>query len=62
MNTTQSDVKEHCYFADNKWRKAQGNRTFDVHEPYNGKIFGRTAASSGADARIAVDAAAKARG
>jgi predicted TIM-barrel fold metal-dependent hydrolase len=43
MNTTQSDVKEYGHFADNKWRKADGNKTFDVHEPYSGKLFGRAA-------------------
>jgi acyl-CoA reductase-like NAD-dependent aldehyde dehydrogenase len=60
MNTTQNDVKEYGYFADNKWHKAEGNKTFDVHEPFSGKLFGRAAAGSRADARIAVDAAAKA--
>jgi acyl-CoA reductase-like NAD-dependent aldehyde dehydrogenase len=55
-----SDVKEYGYFVENQWKKAEGNKTFEVHEPYSGKVFARVAAGSRADARIAVDAAAKA--
>jgi acyl-CoA reductase-like NAD-dependent aldehyde dehydrogenase len=46
--------------VDNEWRSAQDNAVFEVHEPYSGRIFARVAAGSRADARIAVDAAAKA--
>jgi acyl-CoA reductase-like NAD-dependent aldehyde dehydrogenase len=60
MKPTQNDVKDYGYFADTQWRKAEGNKTYDVHEPYSGKLFGRAAAGSRADARIAVDAASKA--
>src|SRR5271169_730026 len=60
MNSTQADVKEYSYFAGNQWRKAEGNQFFEVHEPYSGKLFARVAAASRADARAAVDAAAKA--
>jgi acyl-CoA reductase-like NAD-dependent aldehyde dehydrogenase len=60
MTTTQSDVKEYSYFAGNRWQKAQDNQLFDVHEPYSGKLFARVAAGTRADARAAVDAAAKA--
>ncbi len=60
MQTTQMDVKEYSYFAGNQWRKAADNKLFEVHEPYSGQLFARVAASSRADARIAVDAAAKA--
>src|SRR5580698_107357 len=42
MQATQTDVKGYLYFA--------GNRAFEVHEPYSGKLF----------VRAAVDAAAKA--
>ncbi len=35
-------------------------QTFEVHEPYSGKLFARVAAGTRADARSAVDAAAKA--
>ena len=60
MQSTQMDVKEYSYFAGNEWRKASGNKVFEVHEPYSGKLFARVAAGSREDGRAAVDAAAKA--
>src|SRR3984893_6399431 len=60
MESAQLDVKEYSYFAGNQWREAADKRFFDVHEPYSGKLFARVAAGSRADARVAVDAAAKA--
>src|SRR4029077_5820021 len=60
MESQQTDVKEYSYFAGNQWRKNPDNQTFEVHEPYSGKLFARVAAGTRADARIAVDAAAKA--
>src|SRR5467141_2532565 len=60
MQSTQMDVKEYSYFAGNQWRKAVDNQVFEVHEPYSGDLFARVPAGSRADARIAVDAAAKA--
>src|SRR5258708_10146010 len=59
MQSTQKDVKEYSYFADNEWRKAADDQFFEVHEPYSGQLFARVAAGSRADARAAVDAAAK---
>ena len=55
-----SEVRTYKYFVDNEWRGSQDNAVFEVHEPYSGRIFARVAAGSRADARIAVDAAAKA--
>ena len=55
-----SEVRTYKYFVDNEWRDAKDNAVFEVHEPYSGRIFARVAAGSRADARIAVDAAAKA--
>jgi len=55
-----SEVRTYKYFVDNEWRSAQDNAVFEVHEPYSGRIFACVAAGSRADARIAVDAAAKA--
>ena len=55
-----SEVRTYKYFVENQWRSAQDNAVFEVHEPYSGRIFARVAAGSRADARIAVDAAAKA--
>ena len=60
MQTTQMDVKEYSYFAGNQWRQSADNKLFEVHEPYTGKLFARVASASRADARAAVDAAAKA--
>ena len=60
MPSTQTEVREYSYFAGNQWRKAENNRVFEVHEPYSGKLFARVASASRADARAAVDAAAKA--
>ncbi len=60
MQSTQKDVKEFSYFADNEWRKAADDQFFEVHEPYSGQLFARVAAGSRADARAAVDAAANA--
>src|SRR3984885_237384 len=60
MSEPQTDVKTYNYFADNQWRNAQNDKTFEVHEPYSGKLFARVASASRADARAAVDAAAKA--
>jgi acyl-CoA reductase-like NAD-dependent aldehyde dehydrogenase len=60
MQSTQIEVKEYSYSAGNQWRKSANNQVFEVHEPYSGKLFARVAAGTRADARIAVDAAAKA--
>src|SRR5437899_8966214 len=60
MTSTQIDVKDYGYFADNQWRNAKDNHFFEVHEPYSGNLFARVAAGSRADARLAVDAASKA--
>src|SRR5258706_818803 len=60
MTSTQIEVKDYRYFAGNQWRKAADNQVFEVHEPFSGKLFARVAAGSRADARAAVDAAAKA--
>lgn len=60
MTEPQTDVRTYNYFANNRWRKAQNEKTFEVHEPYSGKLFARVAAGSREDARGAVDAAAEA--
>jgi acyl-CoA reductase-like NAD-dependent aldehyde dehydrogenase len=60
MTVMQVDVKAYSYFAGNEWRPANDHQFFEVHEPYSGQLFARVAAGSRADARVAVDAAAKA--
>jgi acyl-CoA reductase-like NAD-dependent aldehyde dehydrogenase len=60
MTSTPIDIRDYSHFADNQWRRAKDNQLFEVHEPYSGKLFARVAAGSREDARVAVDAAAKA--
>src|ERR1700726_2015967 len=60
MQSTEIDVKEFRYFAGNQWREAADKTFFEVQEPFSGKLFASVAAGSRADARVAVDAAAKA--
>ena len=58
ISEPQTDVKTYSYIADNQWRNAENDNTFEVHEPYSGKPFARVATGSRADAHAAVDAAA----
>src|SRR5476651_2644867 len=51
---------DYKYYAGGAWREAAGGKTFDVLEPYSGKTFARVPAGGRAEARIAVQAAAKA--
>src|SRR5258708_3387510 len=53
-------VTEYKYFAGGEWRSAAGNRLFDVHQPYDRALFARVAAGGRSEAKVAVDAAAKA--
>jgi acyl-CoA reductase-like NAD-dependent aldehyde dehydrogenase len=53
-------VTEYKYFAGGEWRSAEGNKLFDVYQPYDRALYARVAAGRKADAKIAVDAAAKA--
>jgi succinate-semialdehyde dehydrogenase/glutarate-semialdehyde dehydrogenase len=47
-------------FIDGKWCDAGSGRTFDVINPATGEMLGRAAAGDGSDARLAVEAAARA--
>ena len=53
-------VKEFQYFAGGEWRDAQDKKLFDVFRPYDRSVYARVAAGGRAEAKIAVDAAAKA--
>ncbi|MGD0677727.1 MAG: aldehyde dehydrogenase family protein [Polyangiaceae bacterium] len=53
-------VTEYKYFAGGEWRSAEGNKLFDVHQPYDRALYARVADGRRADAKFAVDAAAKA--
>jgi acyl-CoA reductase-like NAD-dependent aldehyde dehydrogenase len=58
--TRVDGVTEYKYFAGGEWRSAEGNRLFDVHQPYDRALYARVADGGRAEAKIAVDAAAKA--
>jgi acyl-CoA reductase-like NAD-dependent aldehyde dehydrogenase len=60
MSESQSTVKNYRYFSGGQWKDAEGGKTFEVHEPYSVKSFAHVASAARADARDAVDAAAKA--
>src|SRR5260221_10541439 len=58
--TQVNGVTEYKYFAGGEWRSAGGNRLFDVHQPYDRALYARVAAGGRREAKIAIDAAAKA--
>lgn len=58
--TEVNGVAEYQYFAGGEWRSAEGNRLFDVHQPYDRALYARVADGRGEEAEIAVDAAARA--
>src|SRR5258706_9252866 len=58
--TEVNGVTEYQYFAGGEWRTAENHRLFDVYEPYDRALYARVAAGRRAEAKIAVDAAAKA--
>jgi acyl-CoA reductase-like NAD-dependent aldehyde dehydrogenase len=53
-------IHEYLYFADGQWRSATGNKTFDVFRPYDRTLYARVASGGRAEAKVAVEAAAKA--
>jgi acyl-CoA reductase-like NAD-dependent aldehyde dehydrogenase len=53
-------VKEYRYFADGEWRTAENHKLFDVFRPYDRGLYARVAAGGRPEAKLAVDAAAKA--
>jgi len=58
--TQVNGVWEYKYFAGGEWRAAEGNRLFDVRKPYDQALYARVPAGRRPEAKIAVDAAAKA--
>ena len=58
--TQVNGLTKYKYFAGGEWRSAEGNKFFDVHQPYDRTLYARVAAGGRAEAKIAVDAAAKA--
>jgi acyl-CoA reductase-like NAD-dependent aldehyde dehydrogenase len=58
--TQRDGIPEYQYFVDGQWRAANANKTFDVFRPYDRSLYARVADGRRADAKLAVDAAAKA--
>jgi acyl-CoA reductase-like NAD-dependent aldehyde dehydrogenase len=53
-------VSEIQYFAGGKWRSAENHKLFDVFRPYDRALYARVSAGGRAEAKQAVEAAAKA--
>jgi acyl-CoA reductase-like NAD-dependent aldehyde dehydrogenase len=55
-----SEIKEYQYFAGGKWRAAENKKLFDVFQPNDRGLYARVAAEGRPEAKLAVEAAAKA--
>jgi len=53
-------TKEYRYFVDAEWRTAENHKLFDVFRPYDRGLYARVAAGGRPEAKLAVEAAAKA--
>lgn len=53
-------IREYKYFAGGQWQTAKEGKTFEVYKPYDRSLFAKVAAGGRAEAKMAVDAAAKA--
>ena len=58
--TEVDGVKEYRYFAGGEWRTAEDHKLFDVYRPYDRSLYARVAAGGRPEAKLAVEAAAKA--
>src|SRR5579863_2029863 len=58
--TEVNGVKEYRYYAGGEWRAAENHKLFDVFRPYDRGLYARAAAGGRLEAKLAVDAAAKA--
>jgi acyl-CoA reductase-like NAD-dependent aldehyde dehydrogenase len=58
--TEVDSIKEYQYFAGGEWRGAEDGKLFDVYRPYDRGLYARVAAGGRPEAKLAVDAAAKA--
>ena len=55
-----SEIKEYQYFAGGQWRSAENKKLFDVFRPYDRSVYARVPAGGRPEAKVAVEAAAKA--
>jgi acyl-CoA reductase-like NAD-dependent aldehyde dehydrogenase len=58
--TGRDGIQEYKYFAGGEWHAADGKRTFDVLRPYDRSLYARVADGRKAEAKLAVEGAAKA--
>jgi acyl-CoA reductase-like NAD-dependent aldehyde dehydrogenase len=58
--TEVDGIKEYQYFAGGEWRAAEDGKLFDVYRPYDRGLYARVAAGGRPEAKLAVDAAARA--
>ena len=58
--TEVDGIKEYQYFAGGEWRGAEDGKLFDVYRPYDRGLYAHVAAGGRPEAKLAVDAAAKA--
>jgi acyl-CoA reductase-like NAD-dependent aldehyde dehydrogenase len=58
--TEVNGIKEYQYFAGGEWRAAENHKLFDVYRPYDRGLYARVAAGGRPEAKLAVDAAARA--
>ena len=60
MSTTKSEVKAHQQFIAGEWAGAGDKRTFEDLDPFTGEVIATVPAGTRADAKRAIEAAAKA--
>src|ERR1700735_1515558 len=58
--TEVNGIKEYRYFVGGEGRGAEARKLFDVYRPYDRALYARVAAGGRAEAKRAVEAAAKA--
>src|SRR6202043_933317 len=58
--TEVNGIKEYRYYAGGEWRTAENHKLFDVYRPYDRGLYARVATGGRPEAKLAVDAAAKA--
>jgi acyl-CoA reductase-like NAD-dependent aldehyde dehydrogenase len=58
--TESNGTREYRYYAGGEWRRAENQKLFDVYKPYDRSLYARVAAGGRPEAKLAVEAAAKA--
>ncbi|MCS3747906.1 acyl-CoA reductase-like NAD-dependent aldehyde dehydrogenase [Xanthomonas arboricola] len=55
-----STIQDHGYFSGGQWKQSSGNTSFDVFEPYSGKLMSHVANCGAEEANTAIEAAQQA--